>query len=119
MTVKEQAIELIAGVLSEVKRGNVGVFEATDELLALRYPCQKCEGSGKVAILKPNYHIDICPDCKGTGKGEKVLLIRADDQTPPENTCSTMKGRTGFSPHDFYAQAHIDHKKERWVKVVE
>ena len=57
--------------------------KAISSLLALRGDCPTCEGN---QIVSDPYHIsreydDVgipCPDCKGTGKGGKVLFTKED-----------------------------------------
>mgnify|MGYP001590174450 CR=1 FL=1 len=85
----------------------------TQELLDLREPCFSCSGTGRF-LLKG------CSECNGTGKGEKVLLRRADNQTLPtvcfvgygsENTEKIRQARK--TQQDMIA----GDKDTHWVKV--
>ena len=80
---EERMIELMTPIVSEVNRGNIGVFQCVKALLDLREDCLACKGSGCSWCNELKTGIRDCPDCKGTGKGERLLLVRAENQIPP------------------------------------
>jgi hypothetical protein len=91
------AKELIADVLTKMPKGYVGItdpdpqlharklahaYAQLEALLALRYPCKKCKGEKVTLGYNDNANrvAGICPLCHGTGQGEPVLAIRAEEQ---------------------------------------
>ncbi len=54
------------------------------ELLALKWPCGQCGGTGKFAGVVDSWPTSPCPDCKGTGQSDvPVIAVLARDQKPP------------------------------------
>ena len=102
MADREQAIKLIAK-LTQVYNAKLHILLVDNpvpvedlgilvrwyirELLALKWPCEKCDGSGLdftpgvlyplSGVLHPLSHK--CPDCKGTGQSDMPLLFLKSD----------------------------------------
>ena len=52
-----------------------------DKLLNLCYACKECGGSGKHGFPNPDVtDFPECPSCNGTGKGEPMIAIVAEEQ---------------------------------------
>lgn len=64
-----------------------------EEILNACYPCKECGGRGKTYVggHPVDYEI-ICPTCKGTGQGEKMLAIVAENQELSDGELCKMGG---------------------------
>ncbi len=99
---REQAEVLMANYIAQwvACKEPLDYLILAHELLALKWPCEKCNRTGKVhdkdSFLEK--WID-CPDCEGTGRSSiSLLAVLARNQKlprPPDN--ATKEQRIGFS----------------------
>ncbi len=81
-----------------------------DKLLNLTYDCEKCRGTK----FEDNIHdgnSTICHTCNGTGQGEKILAIVAEEQKTPMDR--DVEGGLQPEVKDAYYQGCVDCTKCR------
>ena len=117
---RKQAIELMIPIISEVRRGNLSVYEAIKRLRDLRYPCQNpnCIAGRAVITTLLTTGYGTCPECKGTGKSDVLVVALLDfDQTLPKVTMDIHLWRD-YSPDMAYDKAQQDMQDAGFRKVL-
>jgi len=93
-----------------------------ESLLLLCYPCPECDGNGEIqdrlAWDIPNAKED-CPVCNGTGQGERILAVLAEDQELPECINGGNPIYLKTDPVWYYKQAQQTMISQGWKKTVE
>ncbi len=118
---REEVIKTIGITIEDGLERHDLLYDIAEALLALCWPCRKCDGKGSVYSKNGLANDpDDCPSCRGTGFSDKKMLgILSEDQTSPENREVRIEIQRSLWLHneralvkDVYFQGQMDKQQD-------